>query len=435
MTVTASATTCSWSASTTTPWITINSPTGTVTGSGSVAYSLAANGGTASRSGAINIGGNSFPVTQLGVSCSFSLTPTGNLSVPPAGVTGATISVASNVATCSWTATSNASWITVTAGASGTGNGTVTYNVASNLRAGATFRSGAITVGNQTFTITQDVCSYFISPSVIDYSSYVSTSASVTVSAAGGCGWTAASNAPWITINSGASGSGSGTVQFTIATNTQTTYPTSRTGTLTVAGQTVTITQAGQPACGIGNTGLSSDPNGLQGTSGKCFPAAGSGGLQTTVYVWLARADCPWQPVVNNPWIHATTVDPGSNPRQVRYTVDANPGTQQRVGAIFIDGLMYRVTEGGSDTSAGGRVVTGTGAGLAGVTITFGALVFGNPIPAAVVTDANGYWQQTGFASCAGNYATASKAGYTFTPAPRNFFSPVNQHVDFVSSP
>ena len=33
---------------------------------------------------------------------------------------------------CTWTATSNASWITITSGSSGTGNGTVSYSVSSN---------------------------------------------------------------------------------------------------------------------------------------------------------------------------------------------------------------------------------------------------------------------------------------------------------------
>ena len=33
---------------------------------------------------------------------------------------------------CAWTATSNAAWISITAGGSGTGNGTVSYSVAAN---------------------------------------------------------------------------------------------------------------------------------------------------------------------------------------------------------------------------------------------------------------------------------------------------------------
>ncbi len=58
-----------------------------------------------------------------------------------------------SVASCGWIAESTASWITVTAGSSGTGNGSVNYSVTTNF--GSTSRSGAIIVGGQTFTVYQ----------------------------------------------------------------------------------------------------------------------------------------------------------------------------------------------------------------------------------------------------------------------------------------
>jgi hypothetical protein len=58
------------------------------------------------------------------------------------------------------------------------------------------------------------------------------------------CSWTATSNAPWLSISSGSSGGGNGTVNFSATANTTTS---SRTGTLTIAGQTVTVTQPGVP--------------------------------------------------------------------------------------------------------------------------------------------------------------------------------------------
>src|SRR6266853_227034 len=63
---------------------------------------------------------------------------------------------------------------------------------------------------------------------------------SVPITTTSGCAWTATSGSSFITITQGASGSGSGTVQFTVAANTGA----ARTGTLTVAGSTITITQA-----------------------------------------------------------------------------------------------------------------------------------------------------------------------------------------------
>jgi hypothetical protein len=64
---------------------------------------------------------------------------------------------------CNWTASSNnASWITITGGSSGTGNGTVTYSVTANT---GSARNGTITIASQTFTINQaSGCTYSISP-------------------------------------------------------------------------------------------------------------------------------------------------------------------------------------------------------------------------------------------------------------------------------
>jgi len=65
----------------------------------------------------------------------------------------------------------------------------------------------------------------------------------IPVTATAGCAWTAVSNVPWITLTSGASGSGNGTVGYTVAPDTAA----ARAGTITIAGQTFTVTQAVYP--------------------------------------------------------------------------------------------------------------------------------------------------------------------------------------------
>jgi uncharacterized protein (TIGR03437 family) len=69
---------------------------------------------------------------------------------------------------------------------------------------------------------------------------------SVGVTTAAACPWMAASNVPWIVIQDGTPGAGSGPVHFTVAPNNRTVQ--SRSGTITVAGQTFTVVQAGAPA-------------------------------------------------------------------------------------------------------------------------------------------------------------------------------------------
>ncbi len=64
------------------------------------------------------------------------------------------------------------------------------------------------------------------------------------LSATAPCDWNAVSNSSFITIDSGASGSNNGTVNFTVAPNTT---GAARVGTMTVAGRNVTITQDAAP--------------------------------------------------------------------------------------------------------------------------------------------------------------------------------------------
>lgn len=66
----------------------------------------------------------------------------------------------------------------------------------------------------------------------------------VTVTTTAGCTWTATSSAAWLTITSGGSGTGSGSVGFSATAN----GPSSRSATLTVAGQSVAVSQDGAPA-------------------------------------------------------------------------------------------------------------------------------------------------------------------------------------------
>ena len=181
----------------------------------------------------------------------FSLNPTSQNF----GVSGSTgiVNVTATGASCGWTAVSNSSFITVNSGSSGTGNGTVGFTVAANPNSAQ--RTGSITIAGITFNVSQDGtnCSYSIAPTSKTVGANASTN-TVNVTAGAGCAWTATSNDPsFLSINSGASGSGNGTVTYTIAANFNTAQ---RTGTLTIAGQTFTVIQAGASVLGNISTRL-----------------------------------------------------------------------------------------------------------------------------------------------------------------------------------
>ena len=89
-------------------------------------------------------------------------------------------------------------------------------------------------------------CSFSINPTSASFAA-AGGSGSVTVTTQAGCNWTAVSNNSFITMISGGSGSGSGTVNYSVAANTSTL---SRNGSLTIAGLTHSVSQAGTGGVG-----------------------------------------------------------------------------------------------------------------------------------------------------------------------------------------
>jgi len=241
---------CAWTATSNAAWLTITSGA-SGTGSGTVTYTAAANPATTSRTGTLTIAVQTHTVTQgaggATPGCSYNVPPTSTIG----GAGGTGIVLVTTAANCAWTATSNAAWLTIIAGASGTGNGAVNYRSTANPSTTAS-RTGTLTIAGQTHTVTQGqstpACTYSISPTSANASYTGVTTAAVLVSAGTGCAWTATSNAAWITIKSGSSGTGNGTVNYQLAANTATT---SRAGALTIAGQTFTVSQAGAPAADV----------------------------------------------------------------------------------------------------------------------------------------------------------------------------------------
>ena len=124
-----------------------------------------------------------------------------------------------------------------------------TYTI-SNLQSGNTYyfavtdyNTSGIESGysNEVCYTTPAACTYSISPtSQLAGSSGGLGTVSVTTSP--GCAWTVASNASWITLTSNSSVTGPGTVNYWVSANSGTT---SRTGTMSIAGKTFTVTQSG----------------------------------------------------------------------------------------------------------------------------------------------------------------------------------------------
>jgi len=171
-----------------------------------------------------------------GTPCSYSLSP---MSANFGSAGGSGNFAITTTAECAWNAVSNVPWISVVQPSGGSGNGTVNYTVAANS---GSARSGTLTIGGQTFTVNQDApCTFSINPVNQPFAA-AGGGGSVTVTASSqNCAWTATSNNVWITVDTGTPGMGNGTVGFTVMPNQEASI---RTGTLTVAGHTFTVTQA-----------------------------------------------------------------------------------------------------------------------------------------------------------------------------------------------
>lgn len=177
-------------------------------------------------------------ITVGSSSCSCLLSP-GNATFPSTG--GESSLRVSTAGNCNWTATSNNSWIIITSSGSGTGNGVISFAVRDN--SASTARSGTITVGEQTFSVTQGgtfsgECAFAVSPSSASFAPN-GGSGSIQVSAGASCLWQATSSVSWITVNT-SNGVGGGNVSYVVTSNTS---GVTRKGTITIAGKVFNIKQ------------------------------------------------------------------------------------------------------------------------------------------------------------------------------------------------
>jgi hypothetical protein len=143
---------------------------------------------------------------------------------------------------CAWSARTEAPWLTIESGTSGTGTGAIIVSVAANGE--ASDRDGTVTVADQSVKLVQQgrtPCSYAVAPAEVTVGAEGGTG-SVTIAAPSHCGWTASSDG-WITLGV-TSGSGNATVSYTVSAWTGTT---GRSGEIRVEGQRVTIRQSRDP--------------------------------------------------------------------------------------------------------------------------------------------------------------------------------------------
>ena len=308
---------CAWSVQSEAGWIAVAAPA-SGHGEGAVPFTVATNGDPAARNTELIVNDRRVSLSQEGTPCVFRLSSTHELFDPAGGER--TIDVVASSNQCEWKAAADESWITIVRGREGRASGAVTFQV--EAISGAS-RSGTLTIAGQPVRVEQGACSFAVSPVTITIGAAGGT-AEVRVPAPSGCTWTAESHTPWIAIASSAAGSGPGLVSVRV----DATSGPPRTGRLTIAGSTVTVTQNAGCSIAVDREGFAA-------------PIAGG---RTTLSVDTA-AGCAWSASSAAPWMSIVSGAEGSGPGRVDVSILANTGPS-RTGTLAIGGRTITVTQG-----------------------------------------------------------------------------------------
>ena len=240
ITVTPTGAACSWSAASNVNWISVTSGA-SGTGAGVVNLSVDANTGAA-RTSTLTIAGQSFTVTQAALLLSGITSPSTGSQLPGTS------------ATFAWSAVPAADQYRLDAGTS-QGQG----DISSQVTAAQSVTISNIPCDGRTIFVQLSTHELGAWQTPVQYTYQAATgcttpaafdSPGVSLSSGGGSGtvgvianlgWTAAANVDWIAITSGASGTGSGTIAYSVAANPSSTQ---RVGMITIGPAVFTITEA-----------------------------------------------------------------------------------------------------------------------------------------------------------------------------------------------
>lgn len=167
-------------------------------------------------------------------------------------------------------------------------------------------------------------CTFTVSPTSQTYSA-TATTGSFSVNAGAGCAWQATVSCNWVQLTN-TSGTGSGTLSFSVDENTSTSP---RSCTITVESETYAITQSGATPCSY-----SVSP------SSQTFSSAATNGS----FSLTTSANCSWQASANCNWVHVTNTT-GTGGATINFTVDENTTTNSRTCSITVNGQTFTVNQ------------------------------------------------------------------------------------------
>ena len=163
-----------------------------------------------------------------------------------------------------------------------------------------------------------NTCTFSVSPSSATFDSAGGTG-SFLITTTPECPWTAAAGPSWITLTSAASGTGNGSIAFSVAANTTTT---AQSGAITVSGQSFTINEAGSAIALSGIT-----------------PASGATGTAVNVTLVGENFTVGTTASTNNPGIGVTAINVASA-TQITATFTIAAGATLGQASVFVSNSL-----------------------------------------------------------------------------------------------
>ena len=334
---------CAWTVQGASDWVTLSSGA-SGTGPGTVTYAVLPNTDAAAREKTLRVATRSYTITQEGREpCAYSIAPEAQRFSDEGGPASVQVTTGS---VCTWSAKSTVPWLTITAGESGRGSGTVTYKADPNNAADR--RSGSLTVATRILTVNQDGedttqpanCQYSVTP--VQFTPCMpAIRLAVSVATQPRCQWTAMASVPWLTLQTGSAGAGPGTIAINVPDN----YDAPRDGVVMVrwptptAGQNIRVEQAGclyavsQASFTIAAAGGSASFDVIQ----QSLPNTCGGPLQDR---------CVWSAASSVSWVSIAGSMPRSGDNPVAFTVSANTGAA-RTGRIIVRDKVVTIAQSG----------------------------------------------------------------------------------------
>ncbi|HMJ90324.1 MAG TPA: BACON domain-containing carbohydrate-binding protein [Candidatus Acidoferrum sp.] len=305
---------CTWFVTETNDWISIKSG-GQGTNNGLVNYTLGANPSPNPRTANIVIADKVFAVTQLGSSCTYTLSSTGRLHGSLFESNQVTVVA---VTECTWSIDNTNGWIQFPDGTNGYGTLAIPYTVQANPN--SVDRVGHFWVGNQKYTVRQfgSECSYALLANSVTHGG-LSEGGTISVNTPIGCTWSIVETNTWITMQSPLSQTNSNTVSYTVSVNVS---GAPRTGVIRIEDQSFTVTQAAV-VCSF-NVSLLSYNHGFE--------------VETNAISVVTSNVCPWTVSKSNSWINLISLTNQTGSTNFSYYVSANPSSTPRTGVVMVAG-------------------------------------------------------------------------------------------------